>query len=135
MPASTEVFFPAERNKRSQPLKQRMKTTPENPPPPKPQNSEVHDEKGVGSDATYSAPLSDAIAIARGCLDYGGGYRSQEAALAAFHHGIQTVVNALTAAKKAADTEVNDTQVNALRRMGNSQQNAQGDSQIPAKKL
>jgi hypothetical protein len=41
--------------KRSQPLKQRMKTTPENPPQPKPKTAEVHDEKGVGSAAICSA--------------------------------------------------------------------------------
>ena len=37
----------------------------------------------------------DAVRIARGCMDYGGGYRSDPAMLEAFHHGIGTVVRAL----------------------------------------
>ncbi len=40
--------------------------------------------------------------IARGCHDYGGGYRdSLESEI--FHHGIQTVINALEAAMKDPD--------------------------------
>lgn len=66
--------------------------------------------------------FDESIAIATGCLDYGGGYRSSEGELSAFHHGIQTVINALTAARKAEETGENDTQVNALRRMGYYQQ-------------
>ena len=33
--------------------------------------------------------------VAHGCVDYGGGYRSDEAKLAIFHHGVATVVSAL----------------------------------------
>lgn len=51
--------------------------------------------------------------IARGCHDYGGGYR-EPAQAEIFHHGIQTVINSLEAAAKPG----NDTQVNALERIG-----------------
>lgn len=91
--------------------------------------TELKQEAGEGcSGATCSASLDDAIAIAKGCLDYGGGYRRDEGLLEAFHDGIQTVVNALTAAKKSAETGANDTQVNALRRMGNSPPNTKDQS-------
>ena len=59
--------------------------------------------------------IDDAITIAMGCLDYGGGYRGTPE-LEIYHHGIQTVVNALKAAKKNGHA---DTQVNALIMMGN----------------
>ena len=80
---------------------------------------ETPEREGDCSPATCSA-FDESIAIAAGCLDYGGGYRSSEAELSAFHHGIQTVINSLTAARKAEQTGENDTQVNALRRMGYS---------------
>jgi len=57
--------------------------------------------------------------IARGCLDYGGGYRGDPILMGAFHHGIQTVINALEAAAKR---DPKDTQVNALERIGHTQQ-------------
>ena len=63
--------------------------------------------------------LADAIQIARGCLDYGGGYRSSDRDLEIFHHGIQTVCNALTAAKEQG---LGDTQVEALHSMGKAAQ-------------
>ena len=69
------------------------------------------------------ASIDDAITIAKGCLDYGGGYRGTPE-LEIYHHGIQTVINSLTAARRVGQTGENDTQVNALRRMGYSQQNA-----------
>jgi hypothetical protein len=53
--------------------------------------------------------------VARGCLDYGGGYRGRPVMLEVFHHGIQTVIDALEAAEK---NDPNDTQVNALERIG-----------------
>lgn len=59
--------------------------------------------------------VSRMVRIARGCLDYGGGYRSDEDMLSAFHGGIQTVINALEAAAK---NDPSDTQVNALERIG-----------------
>ena len=83
------------------------------------------EREGDCSPATCSA-FDESIAIATGCLDYGGGYRSSESELSAYHHGIQTVINSLTAARQAEQTGRNDTQVNALRRMGYSQQNAKG---------
>lgn len=51
--------------------------------------------------------------VAKGCHDYGGGYRDPKQA-EIYHHGIQTVVNALTAFL----ADQNDTQVNALERIG-----------------
>jgi hypothetical protein len=71
----------------------------------------------------HCSAFDESIAIATGCLDYGGGYRGSERELSVFHHGIQTVINALSAARKAEQAGENDTQVNALRRMGYSQQN------------
>lgn len=62
--------------------------------------------------------FDDAIAIAKGCFDYGGGYRSDEGKLEIFHHGIQTVVNALTAARKSG---LADSQVAVLHCIGLSQ--------------
>lgn len=53
--------------------------------------------------------------VARGCFDYSGGHRDKEREI--FHHGIQTVINALEAAAK---NDSGDTQVNALERMGAS---------------
>jgi hypothetical protein len=59
--------------------------------------------------------LDRAIAIAWGCLDYGGGYRGDEGKLDAFHHGISTVIRALEAARDNPDT-----QVWALERIGSA---------------
>ena len=36
-----------------------------------------------------------AVAIAKGCTDYGGGYRADEAKLKIYHHGMDTVARAL----------------------------------------
>lgn len=49
------------------------------------------------------------VAVARGCLDYLGGYHGER--LEAFHHGIGTVVTALSA-------DPHDSQTRALERMG-----------------
>lgn len=65
----------------------------------------------AGTPLTWDLVLS----IARGCADYGGGYRSDDAKLAIFHHGIQTVVNAL---QSASQNGLHDTQVAALYRIG-----------------
>lgn len=54
------------------------------------------------------------LAVAKGCLDYGGGYRGGPE-LDIFHHGIETVIRSLEAAAKR---DPNDTQVNALERIG-----------------
>jgi len=58
--------------------------------------------------------FDDALAIAKGCFDYGGGHRT-DGTLGVFHHGIQTVVNALEAAKERG---LADSQVAVLHRIG-----------------
>lgn len=54
-----------------------------------------------------SLGLADSLNIAKGCMDYMGGYRS-DAELEIYHHGIQTVINCLTAAleKGLTDSQV-----------------------------
>jgi hypothetical protein len=59
--------------------------------------------------------FEDALRIARGCTDYGGGHRSNAEHYEIYQHGIQTVINALTAASK---TGLEDTQTRALHVMG-----------------
>ncbi len=51
--------------------------------------------------------------VARGCFDYCGGYMASD--LGIYHHGIQTVINALEAAAK---NDPSDMQVNVLERIG-----------------
>lgn len=58
--------------------------------------------------------FEDALRIARGCMDYLGGHHNEEQ-LDIFRHGIQTVINALTAAGKQG---LSDTQVATLHAMG-----------------
>lgn len=53
--------------------------------------------------------------VARGCTDYAGGHSGEM--YEAFQHGIATVVRALEAAAK---NDPNDTQVNALERIGHA---------------
>lgn len=71
----------------------------------------------IAARTTESAPkvlkFSDAIKIAKGCFDYSGGHR--DAARETFHHGIQTVINALEAADKNG---LADTQVAVLHNLG-----------------
>lgn len=55
----------------------------------------------------------DALRIARGCTDYGGGYRGT-AHYDAYQHGIATVINALTRASEGPF----DSQIAALHAMG-----------------
>lgn len=59
--------------------------------------------------------FDDALRIARGCTDYGGGYRHSAEHLAIYHHGIQTVINALMSASKSG---IEDPQIAALHAMG-----------------
>lgn len=59
--------------------------------------------------------FDDALRIARGCTDYGGGYRHSEEHLAIYQHGIQTVINALMS---ASNEGLGDTQIAALHAMG-----------------
>jgi hypothetical protein len=70
-----------------------------------------------------------ALTVARGCVDYGGGYRADEARLAIFHHGIQTVVNALEAARTKG---MKDTQVAALYSVGRDEMQRTEDTAIRA---
>ena len=59
--------------------------------------------------------FEDALHIARGCTDYGGGYRSNAEQYEIYQHGIQTVINALIA---ASNRGLEDRQVAALHVMG-----------------
>ena len=59
--------------------------------------------------------FEDALRIARGCTDYGGGHRGNAEHYEIYQHGIQTVINALTAASK---TGLEDMQTRALHAMG-----------------
>ena len=59
--------------------------------------------------------FDDALKIAKGCTDYGGGYRGNAEQYEIYQHGIQTVINALNGAKKSG---IENTQVRALHSMG-----------------
>lgn len=59
--------------------------------------------------------FDDALRIARGCTDYGGGHVSNPEHYAIYQHGILTVINALTGASK---TGLSDKQTAALHAMG-----------------
>ena len=59
--------------------------------------------------------FEDALRIARGCPDYGGGHRGNAEHYEIYQHGIQTVINALTAASK---TGLDDMQTRVLHSMG-----------------
>lgn len=59
--------------------------------------------------------FEDALRIARGCTDYGGGYRGNQEHYEIYQHGINTVITALTAASK---TGLEDTQTAALHTIG-----------------
>ena len=45
--------------------------------------------------AIRQSTLQEAVDIAVGCQDYGGGYRGNPELLAAYHHGMQTVATVL----------------------------------------
>lgn len=64
--------------------------------------------------AAVPAGLSfgDALCLARGCTDYRGGHHGD--AYEAFQHGIQTVVNVLTAAQKKGLSEYQIAVVHAI---------------------
>lgn len=61
--------------------------------------------------------FDDALRIARGCTDYGGGYRGGDK-FEAYQHGIGTVINALTSASLNG---LEDYQVRTLHAMGAKQ--------------
>lgn len=54
------------------------------------------------------------VAVARGCVDYLGGYASDPELLSAFHHGIETVARALAAPR-------DELQVRVLESIGRSE--------------
>lgn len=85
-------------------------------------------QERVAVSSTRLLGFGDALRIARGCLDYGGGHRSDEGHLEIYHHGIQTVINALEAAEKNG---LADTQCAALWRMGQEKPN--GPDERPEK--
>lgn len=58
--------------------------------------------------------FDDALKIAKGCMDYGGGYRSNQDELEIYHHGIQTVINALTGAKERGLTDLQTGTLHAI---------------------
>ena len=58
--------------------------------------------------------FDDALSMAKGCFDYMGGYHDEED-LEIYHHGIQTVINVLNAAKKKG---MDDLQVATIHRIG-----------------
>lgn len=71
--------------------------------------------------ADLRAKCERLVNTARGCHDYGGGYRDADKA-EIFHHGIQTVINAVEAASKSQG----DTQANTLARIGAKAANKKG---------
>ena len=70
-------------------------------------------DRGGGNSAGLT--FNDALRIARGCTDYCGGYVYNKEHYEIFQHGIQTVINALTA---ASEKGLSDTQTYALHVMG-----------------
>jgi hypothetical protein len=92
------------------------------------EGKDQHAQQAVESERDRALDFNDALRIARGCTDYGGGYRSSQEQFEIYQHGIQTVINALTAASKRG---LADTQVRTLHGMGTaeSQQPAQADKE------
>lgn len=83
------------------------------------------DDEGRGR-ATLG--FDDALRIARGCTDYGGGHRGNEEHFAIYQHGIGTVITALTA---AAERGLADTQIRVLHRIGSEQPGPPATEQAP----
>ncbi|MFM7115645.1 MAG: hypothetical protein ACKO0N_03340, partial [Planctomycetota bacterium] len=73
------------------------------------------DESATLVDRVVMLTFDDALSIAKGCFDYSGGHRDE--AMDVFHHGIQTVINALEGAKQSG---LSDLQSNVLHRIGQS---------------
>lgn len=70
--------------------------------------------------------FDDAVKIAIGCTDYGGGYRGNAEHYAIYQHGIETVISALTC---AADKGISNYQVRMLHAIGESSKSNQTDQQ------
>ena len=65
------------------------------------------DDVGIApTGSIHPLTFDDALRIARGCFDYGGGYRSNNGELDIYHHGIWTVINALERAKITGDRQI-----------------------------
>ena len=81
-----------------------------------PYGTEGNLKEAQNSESDLSALLcfDDAISMAKGCFDYMGGYHDKEE-LGIYHHGIQTVINVLEAAKKRG---LSDTQVAVIHAIG-----------------
>lgn len=71
--------------------------------------NQTHAERAERELAEKQARL---LNVAKGCHDYGGGYRGGKVFAEVYHHGIQTVINALESAIREPDS----TQVRALER-------------------
>lgn len=69
--------------------------------------------------------FEDAISMAKGCFDYMGGYH-HEADLEVYHHGIQTVINVLEAAKKKGLGDLQVATIHAIGKETQHQDNGQG---------
>ena len=65
--------------------------------------------------------LEICISIAKGCLDYNGGYTREIEQLRAFHHGMHTVISCLT--KLRENGCLNDTQLSTVYKIGNLDKN------------
>ncbi|ARP90280.1 hypothetical protein CAL14_08275 [Bordetella genomosp. 9] len=76
-------------------------------------------------DHTSDLSYADALRIARGCTDYGGGHRGDPVRFEAYQDGIQTVITALTHA------DPKDSQTRALMAMGAQPQQPAGWRLVP----
>lgn len=71
------------------------------------------------SSTTAPSLIDTAVHIAKGCHDCNGGYHSKDPyANRIYHHGIQTVINALEAWRENVLHGDHDHQVNTLARIG-----------------
>jgi hypothetical protein len=64
-------------------------------------------------EAINSLSFDDALKLAKGCTDYGGGYRDESYEI--YQHGIGTVINVLNAAKQKG---ISDMQLKVLHHIG-----------------
>lgn len=80
-----------------------------------PKESPAPELPAQASGQSAALTFDDAVRIARGCTDYGGGYRGLPELFEAYQAGISTVVTALTAARNEG---MADSQVRALHSMG-----------------
>lgn len=64
----------------------------------------------------FRAGIQHAIKVATGCVDYGGGYRSNPELLDAYHHGMATVGRVLE--KFVEASEADDFQAQVIARSG-----------------